>query len=321
MTDNRYTNDFKGCLFLVMAAFVWGSCLVAQKSGTEYIGPATFVGIRSLISGLVLLGVVAIMGRRAKADRPGSEACGEAGCGANGEADCEMNSDVNRESGSAKDTLIAALACGSFCFGSMYIQQIGVEFTSVGKSGFITALYILIIPVMGMIWKRIPGLKVWISVAIAIVGLYLMCLSGGFDGINKGDVMMFIGAVLLSCHFYCIDHFVDRVNPIKLSCYQFLFTGIICIPIALITESIDPGLILDCALPILYAGVCSGALGYTFQMIGQQTVEPTKACLLMSSESMFSLFAGMVCLGEMLSATEYVGCGLMFIAIILSQLK
>ncbi|MDO4176648.1 MAG: DMT family transporter [Bacillota bacterium] len=296
MTDNRYTNDFRGSLLLVLAALVWGSCLVAQKSGTEYIGAATFVGIRSLISGLVLLAVVGFMGRgdRAKADRtPGA---------------------------GRREMLIAALCCGVFCFASMYIQQIGVEFTSVGKAGFITALYILIIPVMGMIWGRIPGLKIWISVAIAIIGLYLMCLSGGFGSVNKGDVLTFIGAILLSCHFYCIDYFVGKVDPIKLSCYQFLVTGIICMPIAFLTEDINPELILDCALPILYAGVCSGAMGYTFQMVGQQTVEPTRACLLMSTESMFSLLSGMVVLGEVLTGREYMGCGLMFIAIMLSQM-
>lgn len=295
MTENRYTNDFKGCLLLVLAAFVWGSCLVAQKAGTEYIGAATFVGIRSFISGLIILAAIPFLRGRdnAKADGP--------------EPDKKKN-------------LIAALCCGFFCFAQMYILQIGVEFTSVGKAGFITSLYILIIPVMGMIWGRMPGLKVWISVAIAVVGLYLMCLSGGFGGINRGDVMIFIGAVMLSCHFYCIDHFVGIVDPIKLSCYQFLVSGFICIPLAIITEDIDFGLIMQCAVPILYAGICSGALGYTFQMIGQQTVEPTRACLLMSSESIFSLLAGMVCLGELLSGREYLGCGLMFLGIVLCQL-
>lgn len=298
MSDTRYSNNWKGKLFLIGAAFIWGSCLVAQKSGTDYIGPATFVGIRSIIGFLSLFAVVSFLNSR--------KSSGEI---------AEEKKKYNR-----KTTIIGSTACGVFCCASLVVQQYGIAFTSVGKGGFITALYIIIIPMVGMIWGRFPGIKLWISVAVAVAGLYLMCITDGFGTINKGDVLMFAGALLLVCHFYCIDHFCTKVDPIKMSCYQFLVSSIICLPVAVFAETIELSAILDCAVPILYAGICSSAIGYTFQMIGQQTVEPTRACLLMSTESMFSLLSGMVILGEILTVREYIGCGLMFAAVILSQL-
>jgi drug/metabolite transporter (DMT)-like permease len=194
---------------------------------------------------------------------------------------------------------------------------------AVGKAGFITALYILITPVSGKFLLHKPVAKnTWIGVAVALVGMYFLCLTGGIDGINLGDVIMLFAAIAASTHMHVVDHFVAKYDPVKLSCYQFTMVGLMCFIPALIFESdvFTLEYIRLSAIPILYAGLASCAVGYTFQIIGQKYTEPNTASLLLSMETVFALLAGWVILGEVLAGREYLGCAIMFAAIIIAQL-
>lgn len=224
---------------------------------------------------------------------------------------------------SEKGILKASFFCALALMSLILLQQYGLLHTSVGKAGFITALYILITPVSGKFLLHKPVAKnTWIGVAVALVGMYFLCLTGGIDGINLGDVIMLFAAIAASTHMHVVDHFVAKYDPVKLSCYQFTMVGLMCFIPALIFEGdvFTLEYIRLSAIPILYAGLASCAVGYTFQIIGQKYTEPNTASLLLSMETVFALLAGWVILGEVLAGREYLGCAIMFAAIIIAQL-
>lgn len=286
--------NWKNPAMLLLAAFIWGSAFVAQSVGMDYVEPFTFNFVRNIVGGLVLIPCIYLLRDRTKHEA------------------AESLSDK-------KTLLIGGVSCGVILCLASNMQQIGIQYTSVGKAGFITALYIVIVPIMGIFLKRSCGRKVWVSVAIALVGFYLLCMVDGFS-LEHGDSYLLICAVLFSVHILVIDHFSPMVNGVKMSCIQFFTCGILSGIAMLLAESPDIKSILAAWLPILYAGVLSSGVAYTLQIVGQKNYNPTVATLLLSLESVFSVLTGWVVLHQKLSARELSGCVLIFLAVILAQL-
>ena len=290
-------SSIKGSLLLFLAAFIWGVAFVAQSVAMDHMGAFTFNGIRSLLGGIVLLPLVAGRVRKAKET---------------------VRTDEERKK-AIRTTLTGGVCCGlALCCASMF-QQIGIGYTSVANAGFITALYIVIVPILGIFFRRRCGWKVWISVLIALVGFYLLCMVGGFS-LERGDIWLLLCAVLFSFHILVIDHFSPMVDGVKMSCIQFFTCGILSGIAMLIAETPDIGNILAAWGPILYAGVFSSGVAYTLQIVGQKNYNPTVATLLLSLESVFSVLTGWAVLHQKLSVRELSGCVLIFIAVILAQL-
>lgn len=283
---------------LLLAAFIWGIAFVAQSVGMDYMGPCTFNAARFFIGGIVLLPVIWTKERM------------EAKKGATGAP--------------AKKKKFGALlpgwrmlryraVCGKPSAAVWYPVYVS------GKSGFLTTLYIVIVPLLGIFVRRIPGVKVWCSVVVALIGMYLLCISGSVR-IGLGDALVIGCAFVFSIHILVVDHFAEQVDGVKLSCLQFLTSGVICLVLAFLTEHPSWNALFAGIVPVLYAGVLSSGVGYTLQVVGQKKVEPTAASLLLSMESVFSVLAGWVILGQKLSARELLGCALMFAAVICVQL-
>ena len=219
----------------------------------------------------------------------------------------------------SRDLWLGGIACGVALFAASNFQQFGIQYTTVGKAGFITACYIVIVPIIGLFLGKKCSPFIWAAVVMALVGLYLLCITDGFS-IGLGDVLVLICAVLFSLHILVIDHFSPKADGVKLSCIQFLVCGILSTILALVLEHPQISSILTAWLPILYAGVMSCGVAYTLQIVGQKNVNPTVASLILSLESCISVLAGWVILGQKLSAKELIGCVIMFAAIILAQL-
>ncbi len=281
--ENGTAKQIRGSLLLLLAAFIWGIAFVAQSVGMEYVGPFTFISIRFLLGGIVLLPVVAIGRKQMLPSQP-----------------------VDKK---GHKLLIGGICCGFALLAASSLQQIGISHTTVGKAGFITALYIVFVPLFGIFFRRIPGVRVWIAVLMSALGLYLLCMKGSLQ-LSIGDTYVFLCAIAFSVHILLVDHFSGRVDPIQLSCLQFLVCGIAAaVP-----------MLCEAALPILYAGILSSGVAFTLQVVAQKDTNPTAASLIMSLESVFSVLAGWVLLGQRLSWREGVGCILMFAAMVLAQL-
>ena len=290
----------KNALILVLTAFIWGTAFVAQSVGMDYLEPFTFNGVRSLIGGAALLPCIAILQKMNRKDGVGKE---------------PGSGDVRKE---RKDMVFGGIACGLLLFAASSLQQIGIQFTTAGKAGFITACYIVIVPVLGIFLKKKIGWKVWAAVAIALAGLYFLCMTEKFT-VGKGDVLIFACALVFSLHILVIDYFSPKVDGVKMSCIQFFVCGIASLPFMFLLETPKIGAMLNGWLPLLYAGVMSCGVGYTLQIIGQKDMNPAIASLILSLESCFSVLAGWIVLGERLSMRESIGCVLMFTTIILAQ--
>lgn len=295
----------KNAILLVLTAFIWGTAFVAQSVGMDYLGPFTFNGVRSLIGGIALLPCIWFLGKMNRRDE-----AGKAGGSAEGTESVPE---------SRKDLVLGGIACGLLLFGASSLQQMGIQYTTAGKAGFITAFYIVIVPVLGIFLGKRIGWKVWLAVATALAGLYFLCITEKFT-IGKGDVLIFLCAVVFSLHILVIDYFSPKVDGVKMSCIQFFVCGIVSLPFMLILETPKAGAMLAGWAPLLYAGVLSCGVAYTLQIIGQKNVNPAIASLILSLESCFSVLAGWMVLGERLSVRESAGCVLMFTAIILAQL-
>ncbi|MCI9339263.1 MAG: DMT family transporter [Dorea sp.] len=295
----------KNVILLVLTAFIWGTAFVAQSVGMDYLEPFTFNGVRSLIGGIALLPCIWFLGRM------------------NGKA-VSADEDGRMEEGKLspagrKELALGGIACGLLLFCATSLQQIGIQYTTAGKAGFITAFYIVIVPVLGIFLGKRIGWKVWLAVAAALAGLYFLCITDKFT-VGKGDVLIFVCAVVFSVHILVIDHFSPRVDGVKMSCIQFLVCGIMSLPFMFALETPKAGAMLEGWMPLLYAGVLSCGVAYTLQIIGQKNVNPAVASLILSLESCFSVLAGWAVLGERLSVRETAGCVLMFTAIILAQM-
>lgn len=299
-------SSLKSSLLLVLTALIWGLSFVAQSVGMGYVGPFTFNCVRCIIGGLVLIPCIFLMDRFA-GKRNGNSSTGDDVSG------------VVPAGGGRKTLIVGGICCGIALAVASSLQQFGIMYTTVGKAGFITALYIIIVPILGIFFKKHVPLTVWCSVAIAVVGMYLLCITDGFS-IGKGDVLVILCAFVFSIHILLIDHFSPYVDGVRMSCIQFLVSGALCGICMMVFESPSIRAILSAWLPILYAGVLSCGVAYTLQIIGQKYLEPTVASLILSLESVFATLFGWLILGQTLSAKELLGCLLMFIAIILAQL-
>ena len=283
-----------GLLFLT--AFIWGTAFVAQSVGMDHIGPFAFNAARSFVGGLALIPVIFFFDRLKTAGQKAAE----------------------RDS--RKVLLLGGLCCGLALGIASCLQQVGIKYTAVGKAGFITAMYIVIVPILGLFLGKKVGVKLWISVVIAIAGLYLLCMSGSFS-LQKGDLLVILCAFAFSVHIMVIDHFSPMVDGVKMSCLQFFVAGILSLAVMAFAEGAPAPRDLALSwMPVLYCGVLSSGVAYTLQIIGQKGVNPTIASLVLSLESVISVLAGWVILGQSLSGREILGCILMFIAIVLAQL-
>ncbi len=293
----------KNSLLLLLAAVIWGIAFVAQSVGMDYVGGFTFNAVRSLIGSAVLVPLILIPGQKISDNSEISEAA------------ASTTSGIQKR----KDLIIGGISCGiCLCLASNF-QQFGIKYTTVGKAGFITACYIVIVPIIGLFLGKKCSKFIWAAVAMALIGLYLLCITDGFS-IGKGDLLVLVCAFLFSIHILVIDHFSPKADGVKLSCIQFLTCGILSAIPALILEHPQVSSILAAWQPILYAGVMSCGVAYTLQVIGQKNMNPTVASLILSMESCISVLAGWIILGQQLSAKEILGCVIMFAAIILAQL-
>ena len=282
---------------LFLAAFIWGVAFVAQSVGMDYMGPCSFNGARFLLVCVVLMPLIIF--RRGKQNTEGQKKW-------------EKEKD-------GKNAVLGGVCCGLvLCFASL-LQQIGIQYTTVGKAGFITAFYIVIVPVFGIFLQKRIGWKVWLAVVIALAGLYFLCITEHFT-VGKGDALIFLCALVFSLHILVIDYFSPKVDGVKMSCIQFFVCGLASMPFMFAMETPEIGAMIAGWMPLLYAGVLSCGVAYTLQIIGQKNVNPAVASLILSLESCFSVLAGWAVLGERLSVRESAGCVLMFAAIILAQL-
>ena len=296
----KYSKNF---ILLFITAVIWGVAFVAQSAGMDYVGPYTFNAVRCLLGGIVLIPCVFFLTRSAKKEQKKDGTASKMPV-------------MDRP----KDLLIGGLICGFMMFVSTTLQQVGIAYTTVAKAGFITALYIIIVPILGIFLKRKAGLKIWISVVIALVGLYLLCMKGSLS-LSKGDFLILICSICFAIHIMVVDHFTEKVSGTKLSCIQFLFAGTLSSVLMFLFEEPHWADIGAAWLPICYAGILSCGVAYTFQIIGQRGTDPTIASLILSLESVVSVLAGWILLGETLSPREILGCVLMFGAIILAQIN
>lgn len=285
--------NIKGNIILMITALIWGTAFVAQSVGMDYVGPFTFITVRYIIGGLFLIPCIYFFDR--------------------------INKNTTNKYYDKKALITGGVLCGIVLFAASSFQQIGIKYTTVGKSGFITALYIIIVPIIGVLFKKSVSAKVWISVAISIVGLYLLCINESFS-ISRGDFLVLICAFCFSIHILIIDKYSSIVDAVRMSCIQFFVAGFLGIIPMIFFEDPQIKNILSAYSPILYAGIMSSGVAYTFQIIGQKYTSPVLATLIMSLESVFAVLSGWIILGEVLSLKEFIGCSLVFIAIILAQL-
>lgn len=287
----------KNFILLFLTALIWGVAFVAQSVAMDYIGPYTFNAVRSLLGGIVLVPCVFLFGGRKKVDQTHGHT-------------------VDRP----QDVLIGGVLCGFMLFLSTTLQQVGIQYTTVAKAGFITALYIILVPILGIFLKKRVSFQIWISVAVALVGLYLLCMQGSFS-LGQGDLLVLLCSLCFALHILVIDHFTDRVSGVKLSCIQFFVSALLSSVLMFLFEKPALSEILAAWLPIVYGGVFSSGIAYTLQIIGQKGTDPTIASLILSLESVVSVLAGWILLGQALTPREIAGCLLMFGAIILAQVS
>ena len=292
------SNELKGNLILLLTALIWGCAFVAQSVSMDHVGPFTFQCTRSLLGALVLVPVFLALDSSKK----------------------KSGTYVAPTTEDKRTQLIAGIICGVIMTIAGNLQQIGMQYTTAGKAGFITAMYILIVPILGLFLKKKVGIKLWGCVGIAMIGLYLLSVTDGFSSINKGDIYVLLCAVAFAFHILAVDHFVERVDGVRLSSMQFFVCGILSGVMMLLTETPTVKGLMGAAIPIAYAGIMSCGIAYTLQIVGQKYTNPTMASMIMSLESVFAVLGGMVLLKEVPTAREALGCALMFVAIIIPQL-
>ncbi|MBQ3841875.1 MAG: DMT family transporter [Ruminiclostridium sp.] len=293
------TKKLRGNIMLLATALIWGLAFVAQSDGMNYVGPFTYNATRTLLGGFVLIPVIALLKALDK----------------HGKSD-----EAPQKKAPLRTTIIGGICCGIVFFIAGSLQQIGITMTTVGKAGFITALYIVIVPLIGVILYRKTSLKIWLCAAVAVAGFYLLCINEGFS-VSSGDLLVLLCAVFFAVHITVIDRFnAKNTDGTLMSCIQFFTAGIMMLVCMFIFEKPDIDAIMAAWLPILYGGVMSCGVAYTLQILGQRHTEPTVATLIMSLESVFAALFGWLLLHETLSLKELAGCALVFVAVIFAQI-
>ena len=279
---------------------IWGSAFVAQRVGMDSIEPITFNAARMALAAPAVGLVWLLSGRRKGQDAP-------------------PRSGAERRA-RTRSTVLGGVCCGAFLALGSIFQQMGLVTTTAGKAGFLTAMYILLVPLIGAVFlKKKPAWPVWPAVALGVAGLYLLCMTESLR-LGRGDTLVCVCAVFFACHILCCDHFVRRGDALGISAIQFAAAAVISAAAAAVLEEPTWPKLVSALVPILYCGLVSDGLGYTLQMVAQKFTDPTVASLLMSLESVFAVISGAVLLREQVSARELLGCFVMFAAIILVQL-
>lgn len=285
-------NKLSGSLSILIGTVIWGSAFIAQSVGMDHIGPMTFQAVRCAIGVLFLLPVIFLFDKDKK----------------------------NYLKNWADPKLWkTGLICGVALFAAAGLQQVGIVYTTAGKAGFITAMYIVIVPILGLVFRKKPPLTAWISVALAVVGLYLLSCVGVTE-INKGDLFLLGCAFGFAVQITLVDRMAGDLDGLRLNCIQSLVSAVLSSVVMFFTETPELDNILACWLPLGYAGILSMGVAYSLQIIGQKHVEPTPASLVMSLESVFAVLFGWLLLEERMTPVELTGCALVFAAVILSQI-
>ncbi len=285
-------NTPKGIVFLVTAAVVWGFAFAAQRVSADSVGALTFNGARFLLGTLSLIPVIFLFER--KADDPEKK----------------------------KRTLIAGLAAGVLLCAASFLQQTGIELTdSAGKSGFITGLYMILVPILGIFVGQKTNVQSWVGAVLGVVGLGLICLDGGTLTFTVGDILLILCAIVFAIHILWIDRFGDRIYSLRFSMTQFAVCTVLNWLLAIFTEDISLPALTSIALPIAYCGIMSTGVAYTCQVLGQKYSEPTSASIILSTESVFAAIGGAILLQERMAPLAYVGCAAIFAGILLTQVK
>ena len=282
----------KSTFLLFLTAIIWGFAFVAQRVGAEFVGAFTFNGIRFLLGSLSLIPVILIF-EREKFDKS-----------------------------KFIKTLIPSILAGVILFVASTLQQLGVEWTgSAGKAGFLTGLYIVLVPIIRFLGGKKTSILTFFGAMFALVGLFFLCMTGNELTFGNGDIVLIIGALFWAAHILVVDKYVNDISPLKFSMMQFLVCGVLSIISAMCTETIELSAIKSAGIPILYGGLMSVGVAYTCQILGQKDADPTFASIVFSTESVFCAIGGAIILNEIMSGRGYVGCVLIFIGIILSQLN
>ncbi len=304
--EKNNNRSLVGLGLLLITAFVWGFGFVAQSIGADYVGAYTFLAVRNWISFFLLIPVIRLLDvyalRRGQKQITAESAKGNEGPVRKG-----------------KKLWIAGLICGVFLFAGSATQQIGIAYTTTAKAGFLTSMYVVIVPVIYAIIKKGIGVKVWVSVILAVAGLYLLCIEDGFT-LGKGDTIVLICALFFALQILFVDKFVPEVDAVRLSQLQFLIVAVLSTVFMLVLEKPTWEAIYAALPAILYAGIVSSGVGYTLQIVGQTMVSPTVGGITMSLESVFAALGGWIVLGQLLTGREFAGGAVMFAAIILAQI-
>lgn len=295
----------KGPILLLITAILWGFAFVAQTTASSDIGPFTFNASRNIIGAVFLTGVIAMRKRLGHDEAP------------------QLGSDGNASGYTRKALVIAGVTCGVVLFAASYLQQAGITSypagaAASGRSGFVTATYMIMVALMGVVVGKKTQPIVFVAVAVSMLGMYLLCVPNGLGSIYVGDWLVLASAFGYALHIIVIDRFT-RIDGVRLSRVQLMTSAAIALVCALAFEHPDPAAIAAALVPILYAGICSDGIAYTFQIIAQKTTDPTVASILMSLESVFAAIGGWLILSESLSAVELLGCALVFAAVMLAQ--
>lgn len=280
-----------GDLLLLLAAAIWGFAFVAQRMGMDYVGPFTYTGVRFLLGGLSLLPLIFYFNRRREYD----------------------------ESSTARETLLPGILAGSVLFIAVSLQQVGMLYTGAGKAAFITGLYLVLVPVLGLFLKQRTTLATWAGCILGVAGLYFLCIRES-STIQLGDLLVLVGAFFWAVHIHVISRF-RRLSAVKLSCFQFLTCSALGFAVAFSSESITLHSLNQAALPILYGGLCSVGIAFTLQVVGQKKASPAHAAIILSMEAVFGVLGGYLLLGERLGLPEIAGCLLMLSGMLISQIR
>ncbi len=278
-------------IMLLAAAAIWGFGFVAQRLGMNFLEPFAFNGVRFLLGSCSLLPLIWWFSRR-RAPQPDSES----------------------------SLPLAGVLAGAVLFIAASLQQVGLLYTTAAKAGFITGLYLILVPIFGLLLKHSTGITTWLGAILAVIGLYLLSINDDFS-MSFGDMLQFIGALFWAIHILLIDHFSGRVSPLKLSAVQFMVCGLLSLGVSLLIETPTASAMLAGWQPILYAGLVSVGVAYTLQVVGQKSANPAHAAIILSLESVFAVLGGVWLLDETLTLRAWFGCGLMLAGMLLSQVR
>jgi len=286
--------EMKSNMLLMLTAAIWGFAFVAQRVGMQYVGAFTFNGVRFALGSISLVPLIIYFKNKKTAEQP--------------------------EETASASALIPGIIAGSVLFFGASLQQAGLAYTTAGKAAFITGLYIVLVPLLGIFLKQRVGLNTWLGVVLAVSGLYFLSVNEDFT-IAFGDLLEIIGAFFWAVHILVIDHFTKKVDALKLSCVQFVICAVLSIITAFIFEDISISGISQAAIPILYGGLLSVGVAYTLQVVGQKHAKPSHAAIILSMEAVFAALGGALLLKENLGVRGYLGCALMFAGMLLTQVN